>query len=149
MATKQLPVVPPHVQGAGLAELIKHVQLTVKSDLVEFNGDTAINLFEVPGNIVIEELLVNVTEAFDASGSSAAATATLSVPGDTGAIVVFDAANVSLQSLTTAAYLPSTNAGPIKVPSSGGVVSLALDPSTSTVGQLEVYMKYLPNVDDL
>jgi hypothetical protein len=129
-----------------MAELIKHLNLTVKSDKVNFNSDTNVSVFEVPGDILIRNISVNVVTAYEASGSSAAATATIEVPGDTGAIVVFDAGSTLLQTATTDVMLPSTNAGPIHVASSGGVIAVKQAPGTTTAGQLEVYLTYVPNV---
>src|SRR3990167_6336523 len=111
MATKQLPIVPSHVPGQGVAKLLKHIPALVRSDPVNFNSDTLVNMFEVPGNIIITDLQVNIITAFDGTGTSAAATGTISVPGDTGAIVVFDSAGTLLQTATTDQYLPSTNTG--------------------------------------
>lgn len=149
MTVKQLPIVPPHVPAAGVAELLKHIPSAVRSDPVNYNGDTAVNLFEVPGNILIRALQVNIITAFDASGTSAAATGTITVPCDTGTFTVFDAANTLLQTVTTDQYKPSTNAGWIKTPDSGGFVIFSLEPGTTTAGQLEVYMEYQPNADIL
>lgn len=145
--TKFLPVVPPHVPAAGVAELLKHLPAIVRSEPVNYNSDTTVNLFEVPGNIIIKALHVNVITAFDASGTSAAATGTIEVPGDTGAIVVWDANLTLLQTATTDQYKPSTNAGLIKTPDSGGMVTFNQTPGTTTAGQVEVYMEYFPNVD--
>jgi hypothetical protein len=145
MATKFLPTVPPFVPGQGMAELVKHLQLTVKSDRVAFGGSTAITLFEVPGNILITGVKVNVTTAYDASGTSAAASATIEVPGSTGAIVAWDASLTKLQSLTTAGLSPDTLAGPVLVPSSGGVITFKQEPGTTTAGVAEVYVEYVPN----
>jgi hypothetical protein len=145
MATKFLPTVPPFVPGQGMAELVKHLQLTVKSDRVTFAGSTNITLFEVPGNILITGVKVNVTTAFDGTGASAAATATIEVPGSTGAIVVWDAAGTKLQALTTEAMSPDTMAGAVLVPSSGGVITFKQEPGTTTAGVAEVYVEYVPN----
>jgi len=149
MAVKQLPKVPGHAPGQGVAALLKHVPSIVRSDVVDYDDDTSVNLFEVPGNVLIESLDINVVTAFDASGTSAAATGTITVPGDTGAVTVFDASTILFQATTTDVYLPSTNTGPIKTPSSGGFVILNQAPGTTTAGQVEVYMRYLPDVSKL
>lgn len=150
MTVKQLPIVPPHVPAAGVAELLKHLPAVVRSDPVDYNDGTGINLFEVPGNILIKSLSINVIAAFDASGTSAAATATITVPNDTGVATVFDSNLTLLQTATDqTVYLPSTNTGWIKTPDSGGYVILLLTPGTTIAGQLEVYMEYLPNADIL
>lgn len=145
MAIKYIPVVPPHVPGQGMAKLLKHMEFTVKSDKVNFNSDTNVTLFEVPGNIIITGLNVSVLTAFEASGASAAATATIEVPGSTGAVVAWDAGATStkLETATTAGMSPDTIGAPIKVPSSGGVVAFKQAPGTTTTGQAEVYMSYI------
>jgi hypothetical protein len=149
MTVKQLPIVPPHVPAAGVAELIKHLPAIVRSDPVNFNSDTSVNLFEVPGNILISKLQVNIITAFEASGTSAAATGTITVPCDTGTFTVFDSNLTLLQTVTTDQYLPSTNTGMIKTPDSGGYVIFLQAPGTTTAGQLEVYMEYYSDVDKL
>lgn len=145
MATQVLPTVPPFVLSAGVAEILKRVELAAKSDAVNFNSATTVNLFEVPGNIIITELAVDITTAFDASGTSAAATATIEVPGSTGAIVAWDAGGTKLQTLTSDQMSPSSNSGYIKVPSSGGVVTFNQAPGTTTVGVAVVYLRYIPD----
>ena len=149
MATKQLPVTPPHAPGQGVAELLRRMPVLVRGDAINFNGDSAVNVFEVPGNILIRRIDVNVVTAYDASGTSAAATGTITVPGDTGAVTVWDAGGTKLQVAGTAEYSPSTTAGLIKTPDSGGMVIFLQAPSTSTAGQVEIFMEYFDNVDRL
>lgn len=144
--TRVCPTVPPMVMSAGLAELIKHQPIVVRSGQVNFSDDTSVNLIELPGGILIKQLQVNVSTAFEASGASAAATATITVPGDTGAITMWDAGGTLLQILTSDAYSPSTNAGWVHVPDSGGYVTFLQTPGTTTVGVAEVYLEYIPNV---
>jgi|SRR5688572_3189859 len=146
---RTLPVVPVTVPGQGLAELIKRIPITVRANRVSFGDTTAVNLIELPGGIIVQGARIDITAAFDASGTSAAATATLTVPGSTGAVVLWDAANVALQTLTSDQMLPSTHAGWVKVPDSGGFAILNLTPGTTTVGSLEVYLNYLPDASKL
>lgn len=146
---KTLPTVPLHVPGQGMAELIKHLQLTVRSNSVAYTDTTAVNLFELQGGIIVTDARIEITAAFDASGTSAAATADLTVPGSTGAVTLWDAANVALQTLTSDQMLPSTHPGWVKVPDSGGFAILNYTPGTTTVGSLEVYLSYIPDVSKL
>lgn len=145
MATKFLPVVPPFVGDAGVSEILKRVTLNVKSDPVNFNSDTAVNIFEVPGNIVITNLYVDIVTAYEASGTSAAATATIEVPGSSGAVIAWDAGNTRLQVFTDTGLSPDSLAGPIKVPASGGMIVVKTDPGTTLTGQMEVYVRYIPD----
>lgn len=144
-----IPKVPVTVPGFGMAALMKHIHITVKSNSVLFSDTTAGNLLELLGNEVIVHAQVDVTAAFDASGTSAAATATLTVPGATGAVTIWDAANLKLQTLTSDVLSPSTNAGFIKVPASGGFLAFTFAPGTTTVGAFEVYLTYLPDATKL
>src|SRR5512147_589057 len=99
VATKTVSATPRFVPGYGMSELVRRVGQWHKSGSVLFSDTgTALNLFELPGNSIVTRLLVRVTEAFDASGSAAAATATITVPNDTGTETMWDAANVGLQS---------------------------------------------------
>lgn len=144
--SKDVKKVPVHVPGEGMAEVVRRVSQWYKSDFVDFNeASGAINLFQLPGNGLFVRAYVNIETAFDASGTSAAATATITVPGDTGAVTIFDAGSVKLQS---SGYTPDTGGTPLHVPSSGGYVILTYTPGTAAAGQLEVYIEYLQN-DDL
>ncbi len=141
---KIAPTVPNIAPGFGMSELIKRIPLTVKSNSVTFADTTAVNIIELPGNVLITGAQVRVTTAFDASGTSAAATATLTVPNDTGTEVLFDAANTILQST---GFKPATTLA--LVPSSGGYAIVNLTPGTAVAGALEVYLSYIPNADQL
>lgn len=142
---KLTPTVPANAPGFGIADLLKHVNLTVRSPEVLFSDTTAINLIELPPNALITNILINVTTAFDASGTSAAATGTLTVPNDTGALTVWDANLVALQStgLISATVLNAL------VAASGGFLAMTYTPGTTTVGALEVYLSYVPDITKL
>lgn len=142
--TKIAPSVPNLARGFGMTELIKRQPLVVKSDAVTFADTAAINLIELPGNALIINAQVRVTTAFDASGTSAAATATLTVPNDTGTETLFDAANTLLQAT---GFKPATTLA--LTPASGGYAILNLTPGTAGAGALEVYLMYIPNADQL
>ena len=142
--TKVAPTVPSFAQGFGMTEFIKRLPITVKSDAVTFADTAAINLIELPGDVLIVDAQVRVTTAFDASGTSAAATATLTVPNDTGTEVLFDA-NLTL--LQSTGFKPATTRA--LVPSSGGYAILNLTPGTAVAGQLEVYLSYVPKASEL
>jgi hypothetical protein len=151
MATVQVPKIPAHAPGQGVAELLKRGPLFVKADAVGFGSDTTVNLFELPGDIIIKKVYVDVTEVYEASGASAAAIAEITVPGDTGAIIVWttDSDGTEIHTVTSDIWLGSSNAGPISVPSSGGVVTFDQTPGTSTTGAINVYMEYIPNLSKL
>lgn len=120
-----------------VAEQIKRVALHAKNT-VAYDDTGTVNLFELPGNVWVKEANVRVTTAFDASGSSAAATATLTMPNDTGTETLFDAANTLLQA---SGFHPSTTMG--VTPASGGYLILNYTAGTTTAGQLEVYVSYV------
>lgn len=116
----------------------KRGDLFAKSSRVAFGDTTTVSLFRLPGNVLITDVLVRVLTAFDASGTSAAATATISIPNDTGTEVLWDAANLALQST---GFKSSTSKG--ITPSSGGLLTLSYTPGTTSAGELEVYVNYV------
>jgi hypothetical protein len=140
-----VPRVPVTAPGAGMADLLKYQTLTVKSNRVLFSDTTAINLIQFRGNELVLDAKINVTAAFDGTGTSAAATATISVPGSTGAVVIWDAGALGLGTLTSDFMLSSTNTGPVKVPASGGYLTVAYTPNTTTAGSFEIYLRYIPD----
>jgi hypothetical protein len=135
---KPRPAHAPYV-----ADQIRRVELYVKNT-VSFGDTGTVNLFELPGNVLVTNALVRVITAFDASGTSAAATATITMPNDTGTETLFDAANTALQST---GFKPSTAMG--ITPASGGFVILNYTAGTTTAGQLEVYLSYIESADEL
>lgn len=120
-----------------VADEIKRVALHAKGSM-GFGDTTAVNLFELPGNVLVKEANVRVTTAFDPSGTSAAATLTITMPNDTGTETLFNATNTLLQST---GFKPSTTMG--VTPSSGGYIILNYTAGTTTAGQLEVYLSYV------
>jgi len=142
---KLTPTVPAHVPGFGMAELLKHVNLTVRSAEVLFSDTTVVNLIELPPNALITNAVINVTSAFDGTGTSAAATATLSVPNDSGALVIWDAGALGLG----ATGIASATVLAALVANSGGFAILNYTPGTTTAGALEVYLSYVPDVTKL
>ncbi len=137
-AVKPVILVPIQVP-LPLAELARRVPQWVKSDAVNYSDTGTVNLFEIPGNVLITNMLVRVKTAFEASGTSAAATATITIPNDTGTETIWDAANTALQS---SGFKPTT--GWALTPDSGGFAILTYTAGTTTAGQLEVYLSYVP-----
>lgn len=144
---KPIPTVPVHAPGFGIAALLKHLPVTVRSDAFLFSDTSTANLIELPPNALVTNVQINVTTAFDASGTSAAATATLSIPQDSGALTVWDAANLALQS--TGMVPASTMPAAIPAAASGGYAILTYTANTTTAGALEVYLSYIPDVTKL
>ena len=128
--------VPSNVPGNKMAEVTRRSSLWFKTPSIAFDDTNVINLFELPGNCLVVNTFVNVTAAFDGTGTSAAATATLTVPNDTGTEVLFDAGALGLN---TTGFKPAT--GFAKVPSSGGFAILNYTANTTTAGALEVYVE--------
>jgi hypothetical protein len=120
-----------------VADEIRRVALHAKNNIAYTDTGT-VNLFELPGNVLVKEANVRVTTAFDASGTSAAATLTITMPNDTGTETLFDAANTLLQST---GFKPSTTMA--VTPSSGGYLTLNYTANTTTAGALEVYLSYV------
>jgi hypothetical protein len=146
---KQVTAVPEVVPGpARMQEFVHRAIELYKSDAIvpATSATGATNIIELPGNCVIVDAWVHVTTAFDASGTSAAATATLIMPNDTGTEVVWDADLVDLQS---SGKKPATGNMGIEVPSSGGFVAVTFEPGTTTAGQFEVYVELAHFADRL
>lgn len=143
---------PRSVPGYGMSELVRRVAQWSKSGAVAYTeASGAINLFELPGNSIVLRVGINVTTAFDASGSAAAATGTITIPNDTGTIVAWDALITKLQST---GWSPDTLDGGTLLPSSGGMVIFNYTTSTSgtstnTKGSFECYIEYLQLADQL
>jgi hypothetical protein len=122
----------------GQTEVNRRIGQFWRSDLVEYDDTTTVNVFSIPGNVMVVGGFVQVVSAFDASGSSAAATATLTVPNDTGTETIFNAANTALQS----SGLHPCTAFAI-TPDSGGDVALSYTAGTTTAGSLYVYLEVI------
>lgn len=149
VTTKSVKAVPVHVPGEGMAEVVRRVAQWHKSNAVAYTeASGAINLFELPGNSILLRAGVKVTAAFDASGSAAAATGTITVPNDTGTETIWDAGNTKLQST---GYSPSSIEG-VALPSSGGMVIFNYTTSTSgastnAAGSINVYVELIQKED--
>lgn len=109
-----------------------------KSDAVAFGGDTSNVLFRLPANSIVVGAFIAVETAFDASGTSAAATATVTVTNSTGSETIYDAANTGLQS---SGLHPATAFCVISDTAAAPVVTLLLDPGTTTAGSVRVYIE--------
>jgi hypothetical protein len=145
--TKPVTNIPTFVPGG--ARATEHLRRSAewwKSDAILYTDTTTINLFEIPGNSIVMNMYVHVTTAFDASGSSAAATATITVPNDTGTITLFDASTIMLQ--TTGPNWSTGEKGTV-VPASGGYIIMTYTPGTTTKGQCEVYVEVVQLEDRL
>jgi len=139
---KRVPLTPP---GAGMGEFVGRVQQVVKSDVIGFGDTAAINVFELPGNIAVTGAWLRALIDFDGSDTSAAASATFSVPVATGPQIILSAPALSL--VTTIGAISS---GPICVtPASGGFGIVDYTAGTTTAGQFEVYMSYIDLADRL
>lgn len=143
--TKPVKRTPAFVPGQGMTEVVHRTPQIVKSDAIGFGDTAAINVFELPGNIAVLEAWLRVTTDFDGSGTSAAPSATLSVPVATGPQIILNAPALSL--VTT---IGAISTGPLCViPASGGYGIVNYTPGTTTAGQFEVYMSYVDLADQL
>lgn len=136
--TKKVINLAKQFNPADLAQLAKRVPVVRKSNSVAYTDTTAINLFELPGNVYIKDIQVRVTTPFDASGSSAAASANITVPNDTGTETLWSSAAGQIQAT---GFIPSTTRA--VTPASGGMVILNYTAGTTTAGALEVYLEYV------
>lgn len=141
---KAVPASPAVVPGAGMTELARRSVQVIKSAQMLYSDTGTVNILELPGNVLLLDAFVRVTAAFDGTGTSAAATATISVPGDTGAVVFYDAGALGLN---TTGFKPSTGGFPDMTPASGGMVIVTYTANTTTAGALEVYLQYVVDMD--
>ena len=141
---KKIKHSPRIAPGAGMSQIARHSIRVVKSSPVLFSDTTAVNLFELPENVLVLGADVRVTAVFDASGTSAAATATITMPNDTGTVVLYDSNLTLLQAtgFTSATAMELTS-------STGGLVVLNYTAGTTTAGALEVYLRYVDYADEL
>jgi hypothetical protein len=144
MAVKFIPTVPPHVPGQGMSELIRHIPAVAKADRITFADTSPATLFEVPGNIVITGVEVEIVTAYEASGTSESGIATIEVPGSTGAVVAWNSGTTLLLTATTDQMLADSIEW-VRVPASGGIVTFTQTPGTTTTGAVNVYLSYLPD----
>jgi hypothetical protein len=142
MATlKQIRNLPATIPGHPLLqEAVQQSPVMYRS--LAFNSSEAsgatLQLIELPENCVLVDVKLHVNTAFDASGTSDAATAVLTVPSDTGTVAIYDAANAGLQ--VTGSKANTGGLFPYPLPT-GGFVTLSYTPGSTTAGQLQVYVE--------
>ena len=141
---KYIKNVPAHMPGAGVREQVVLSQKVAKSDAVAFGDTSPINLIELPGNVAVLGGYVYVETAFDASGTSAAATVTLAMPNSTGTETLYDASTIGLQSTGMKAFTAWA-----VTPSSGGYVAATYTAGTTTAGSFRIYLQYVQEDDKL
>lgn len=136
---------PKYAPGSGVADALGRSQKWVKAAAVAYDDTSPINLFEVPGDVLIVGGIVNVDSAFDPAGTSAAPTVAITAPDvDDTTVTVWDAAGVGL--LTTGKK-PFTNFA--QTPASGGYVIATYTAGTTTAGGFEVWLAYVELADQL
>lgn len=142
MANQDLPLVPEHAPGDGVAEVLKRIALHVRADRLDaadFTGDLTIELFNIPADTLIVDVYAWVSEAFTASS-------TLEIGDgddtnrylDAAALVVTTAGWKSAKqdaSPGSGAYLYST----------ANTIDVLSDGATPTAGTLDVYVSYILN----
>lgn len=132
-----------NVVHVGLDEgLHKTAIRMAKSEVINFDGATSVAMFTLPPNSLVLEVVVHTIEAFDPSGTSAKAGIEVVVPVSTGTVAVFGTSNAPLQSV---GFTPAWE----YAITTGGDVTALLSPGTSTVGQAQVYVEYITQVDAL
>ena len=131
-----------YAKGTGVSEVIRRVPVWKKSNPVLFSDTTVVNLFELPGNVFVNDMFVRVTAAFDASGTSELSGANITMPNDTGTETLW-----SSTTLVSTGFYPSTTVA--VTPASGGLLMLNYTANSTTAGQLEVYVSYVEYDDEL
>jgi len=140
-AVKVVPVIPAIALGAGMTEVVRRLPLVVKSNAIAFNDTGTINVFEIPGNILITDAWITTTADFDPSAKAA-----FSIPASTGAQIIIAAVSGSLATTEIA-----RSTGPnVVTPASGGFGTVTYTAgTTSTAGSFNVYMTYICQADAL
>ena len=142
MANKNLPITPQHAPGDKVAEVLKRIPQIVRADRLDagdFAGDTTIELFNVPADTMIVEVMCNISEAF--TGST-----TIGI-GDGGSTSRF---------MDTTVVAPTVAAGTsskqdLSVGSgmhhyvAADTIDLILSGATPTAGTIDVYIAYILN----
>jgi hypothetical protein len=131
--------------GAQQTEKNRRSSHWYKSDLISVGGDTSNTLFRLPNNCIVVGGFVSVETAFDASGTSTAATATVTVTNSTGTETIYDAANTGLQST---GLHPATGFAIVSDTGGAPVALFLYDPGTTTGGAARVYLEVV-HLDDL
>ena len=137
---KQLERQPSAAPGHRVKESLQAGSRHVVSTAISGASTTPILLFELPAKkCLIKSIDVNVTTAFDASGTSPAATLTIAIPNSTGTLVVLDTSTSGLQ---TAPFVFSSSGKGVTT-STGGVINGTFTAATSgSAGAAEVYVEY-------
>lgn len=135
---KKIELTPRHAPGKDVAEVLKGATRHIRSAFV-FGDTTPVIIAEFPAKAVyITRADLHVSTAFDASGASAAATCTITIPNSSGAQTIFDAALTKLQST---GVQPSTAVG--ITTDTGGNLNIVYTAGTTTGGAAEIYIEYL------
>lgn len=129
---------PRTVPGYRVAETLKGTMKRVKLADIAFGDTTPILLANFPTKeVFIESVDLYVETAFDASGTSPAATLVVTIPEATGALTILD---TNLTGLQSTGLLPSS----VKAltSGSGGQLSLTYTAGSTVAGAARVYMNY-------
>jgi hypothetical protein len=131
-----------YAKGAGMSDIVRRVPVWKKSSAVLFSDTTVVNLFELPGNVFVNDMFVRVTTPFDASGTSALSDANITMPNDTGTETLW-----SSTTLVSTGFYPSTTVA--VTPASGGLIIMNYTAQSTTAGQMEIYISYVEFDDEL
>jgi len=139
VAVKLVPITPLVGLGAGMTEMNRRQPQVIKSNTVLYTDTTTINVFEIPGNVLITDAWICTTIDFDPSAKAA-----FTIPAATGGQIIIAALSGSL---VTTEVAKAT--GPfVVIPASGGMgVVTYTAGTTSAAGAFNVYMEYIPNAD--
>jgi|SaaInl7_200m_RNA_FD_contig_71_643176_length_2917_multi_8_in_0_out_0_4 hypothetical protein len=135
---KNIELTPRHAPGKDVAKVLKGTVRHIRSSFA-FGDTTPVIIAEFPNKAVyVTRADLHVSTAFEASGASAAATCTITIPNSSGAQTIFDAASTKLQST---GVQPSTAVG--ITTDTGGNLNIVYTASTTTAGAAEIYVEYM------
>lgn len=147
LIVKSLVSVPVSIRSAGMTEFARTVQQLAVSNTILYTDTAAINVFELPGNLLVTSVALRVKAAFDASGTGASASATVTVPNDTGTETVLATA---AGEMVSTGFIVGT--GMALTPASGGYLIVNYTPVATggaAAGSFEVYMSYIADISML
>lgn len=136
-----------HAPGEGVADVLGFVPFIAKANQIDagdISGNTTIQLFSVPANTLIYDIVIDITEAFTAS-------TTLSV-GDGSDVDRFmdtTAAGATVAGMKSMKSDAQPGSGGAYIYTSSDTIDLVVGGATPTAGTIDVYLWYVLNANEL
>ncbi|MBU2177495.1 MAG: hypothetical protein KJ556_20575 [Gammaproteobacteria bacterium] len=150
MAATNLLKPPAVAPGQDMTEMVHRASYWAKSPSITYASTTPAELFSVPANTMIVDLVAHKSVAMDAS-TSADVVITLGDSDDVDRFMAgsdFDGANVGFRSMKMAESSNQVGQGG-HVYTSAGLITATLAVDDSSNGTFVVYCQYVPYSDEL